>query len=85
MLPTLLLLNGRIYTLDDAHPHATALATQLSREPDPVDGPPGLTPVVDDFAGANTLIVVASIDVDLVNAGGDILGVWAATHEVAGN
>src|SRR3989304_7090947 len=31
MRPTLLLLNGRIHTLDEAHPRATALALQGER------------------------------------------------------
>jgi len=34
----------------------------------------------DTFAGSNVLSIVVQVDVDLVNDGGDLLGVWASTH-----
>ena len=36
----------------------------------------------DDFAGQNVLAIVVQIDKTLVNTGGDILGVWASTHQM---
>jgi hypothetical protein len=35
----------------------------------------------DDFATANTLAIVLSVDVSLVNSGGDIVSVWASTNK----
>ncbi len=34
----------------------------------------------DTFAGSNVLALVIQIDTNVVNPGGDILGVWASTH-----
>jgi hypothetical protein len=36
----------------------------------------------DDFAGANTLAIVAEIDLALVNDGGDVLSVWTSTNQI---
>jgi hypothetical protein len=52
---------------------ATALVTQLQSEP-------GGAAAVDDFAGANTLAIVVSVDKTLVTPGGPIASVWASTH-----
>lgn len=61
---------------------ATAIVTQLQNEPDPTVFP-GLTPGVDDFRTQNVLAIVAEIDLDSVNASGNILGVWATTNSAA--
>ncbi len=37
-------------------------------------------PASDTFAGSNVLSLIVQIDVDKVNAGGGLLGVWASTH-----
>lgn len=52
---------------------SNALVQQLKSEPDG-------TAAKDDFLGASTLILVLSIDKDLLTQGGDILGVWAGTY-----
>mgnify|MGYP000231621534 CR=1 FL=1 len=41
----------------------------------------GTMPPVDFFASFNTLAIVMAIDKTLLNSGGPILGVWAATHK----
>ncbi len=59
----------------DGNTSATLL-TQLETEPDG-------SPATDDFAGANVLALVLQLDIALINDGGNIVGVWASTNEVA--
>ena len=54
---------------------STVLLTQLATEP-------GGATAVNDFAGANVLSLVVEIDLDLINDGGDVIGVWASTNEI---
>ncbi len=54
---------------------AAALVTQLGFD----DGDQDST--TDDFAGGNVSAIVVSIDKTLLNAGGDILSVWASTNQ----
>ncbi len=60
-------------TLDEAT--ATTLITQLGTEP-------GGGSAVDDFAGNNVMAIAIEVDLDLVNTAGDVLAVYAATHEL---
>lgn len=57
--------------LDEAT--STALVTQLQTEPDG-------SPATDEFAGANGLAIVVSVDKALLNGGGPILAVWGSTN-----
>jgi hypothetical protein len=57
--------------LDEAT--ANALVTQLMTEPDG-------SPATDEFAGANGLAIVVSIDKTLLTGGGPILAVWGSTN-----
>lgn len=52
---------------------SNALVMQLQSD---ADG----SPATDDFAGANVLALVVSIDKDLLVDNGSILSVWASTH-----
>jgi hypothetical protein len=54
----------------------TAVATQLGK------GMAGANPT-DFFAGKNVLAIVIKVDKSLLNAGGNFLSVWAATHKKA--
>jgi hypothetical protein len=56
-------------------PTSTALVNQLQND-DPPDAE-----VSDDFAGANIVAIVLTLDKTLVTRGGPILGVWASTHD----
>lgn len=49
------------------------LVQQLATEPNGA-------PATDEFLAANTLILVLSIDKDLLTSAGDIVGVWAGTY-----
>jgi len=40
-------------------------------------------PATDNLAGANVLSIVIQVDKTLVNTGGDILSVWASTHQAS--
>lgn len=64
--------------LDEAT--ANTLVTQLQTEPDGA-------PATDEFAGANGLAIVVSIDKTLVTGGGPILALWGSTNRApaAGN
>lgn len=57
--------------LDEAT--STTLVTQLMTEPDG-------SPATDEFAGANGLAIIVSVDKTLLTGGGPILGVWASTN-----
>jgi len=52
------------------------LVQQLMTEPDG-------SPATDEFAGANTLAIVASVDKSLLTANGAILAVWASTNRAS--
>lgn len=52
---------------------SNALVTQLQSDGDG-------SPATDDFAGANVLALVISLDKDLLVDNGSILSVWASTH-----
>lgn len=56
-------------------PTSGVLVGQLQHDADGVSGP------TDDFATANVVALVIQVDKNLVNGGGDILGVWGSTHE----
>lgn len=53
-----------------------ALVTQLQREPDG-------SPATDEFAGANTLALVVSVDKALVTGGGPIVAAWGGTYRAS--
>ena len=57
--------------LDEAT--SMALVTQLQTEPDG-------SPPTDEFAGANGLAIVVSIDKTILTGGGPILAVWGSTN-----
>lgn len=52
------------------------LVQQLMTEPDG-------SPATDEFAGANTLAIVASVDKSLLTTNGAILAVWASTNRAS--
>jgi hypothetical protein len=60
--------------LDEAT--ANTLVTQLQTEPDGA-------PATDEFAGANGLAIIVSLDKTLVTAGGPILAMWGSTNRAA--
>lgn len=52
---------------------ANLLVQQLASEPDG-------SPATDEFLGASTLVLLLSIDRELLTPGGDVIGVWAGTY-----
>jgi hypothetical protein len=58
-------------------PTSAVLVNDLTHDS---NGTTATTTLTDDFATANVVAIVMQVDKSLVNAGGDILGVYASTH-----
>lgn len=63
-------------------PISTFLVNQLSTNPADAGADGAGGPAVDPFASANVLAIVLQVDKSVLNAGGDVMSVWASTNQL---